>query len=230
MPDEPPAPVSGAAPYDLILVGHALNELWAGAPDAVPRRADWLRGVLVPLLAPGGRLIVIEPALRDTSRALLAVRDQVVAAGLVVLAPCLVQTSCPALLRERDWCHQSRPWQPPELVRRLSAAAGTDNDRLDFSYLVLARAVDGAPPAHGPDRFRIVSAPLPEKGKRVIWGCGPAGRERLVRLDRQRGPANAAFDRLDRGDVATLSPLERRGDGLRVGPDAAVTLIERPDA
>jgi SAM-dependent methyltransferase len=231
LPEAPPAAVRDAASFDWILAGHSLNELWPGDPHAVERRAAWLGSEVLPLLAPGGRLVLIEPALRETGRALLGVRDRLLAdGGLVALAPCLVQSACPALAKERDWCHQSRPWRPPPLTVALSAAAGLDNDRLDFAYLVLARAADGPAPEHAADRFRVVSAPLPEKGKRVLWGCGPAGRERLVRLDRQTTETNAAFAALDRGDVAALAPLERRGDGLRVGAETAVTLVERPRA
>src|SRR5690606_20883744 len=52
-------------PYDLILLGLALNEDEAAAAE----EARLLRA-LCALLAPGGALIVLEPALRETTRAL----------------------------------------------------------------------------------------------------------------------------------------------------------------
>ena len=228
LPGEAPAAVQRAAPFDWVLVGNVVNELPPGDGDAAVEIASWFSGTLAPLLAPGGRVVVLEPALRETSRALLAVRDRLVESGFVVLAPCLAQTPCPALERHRDWCHQARLWEAPALVQQLSIAAGVDNDRLNFAYLVLARASDGPAPVHGEERFRVVSAPLPEKGKRVLWGCGPIGRDRLVRLDRHRTEANAAFDDLDRGDVVSVAPLARRGDGLRLDSETDVRLVERP--
>ena len=44
----------------------------------------------------------------------------------------------------------------------------------------------------------------------------PAGRHPLIRLDRHASPANHAFERLARGDVATVTATEFAGDGVRV--------------
>ena len=59
--------------FDLILMGHVVNELFGGA-DAVSKRTALLETVLAKL-KPRGTLLILEPALRDTSRALLQVRD-----------------------------------------------------------------------------------------------------------------------------------------------------------
>jgi ribosomal protein RSM22 (predicted rRNA methylase) len=171
------------------------------------------------LLAPGGTLILIEPALRETSRALLQVRDRLRAAGLHIVAPCFCQTSCPALVRERDWCHD--------------AVSSNDGRRIDFSYLVVRRAALTEPVST--DWLRIVSDPLPEKGKLRLFACGAGGRTAVVRLDRHASPANAALDRLGRGDVARIAfapapapestPAPHPGE-TRIGRD---TRVERVD-
>src|SRR6476620_4179411 len=83
-------PPAGA--WDTILLGHVINEL---APDR-QRRAAVLESLLA-RLKPGGHLVVIEPALRETSRALLEVRDLLVAHDVIVRAPWLWRGSCPAL-------------------------------------------------------------------------------------------------------------------------------------
>ncbi|HET9554890.1 MAG TPA: methyltransferase, partial [Anaeromyxobacteraceae bacterium] len=74
----------GGGRPDVILLGHVLNELWTGE-GAAARRAALLEEALA-ALAPGGSLVVIEPALRDTSRALLQVRDLLVARGAAIRA------------------------------------------------------------------------------------------------------------------------------------------------
>jgi SAM-dependent methyltransferase len=94
---QPADPIPGG-PFDTILVGHLLNELFG---DDIDRRVKLLQALLA-RLTPGGCLVVIEPALRETSRALLSVRDRLVAGGATVRAPCLFRGDCPALARESD--------------------------------------------------------------------------------------------------------------------------------
>src|SRR6185503_1109842 len=159
------------------------------------------------LLAEEGTLILVEPALRETSRVLLGVRDLLLGAGaLRVVAPCLFVGPCPALARERDWCHD---------------AAGT----VDFSYLVLRRArrAGDEPPPADPALFRIVSDPMPEKGRLRLFGCGVVGRHALVRLNRYQSDANRVLGDLGRGDLARVVGTEDATDGLRVTQETTVT-------
>ena len=205
------------APFELVIAAHVLNELYLDEEPAsrATRLGRLVRAWTEDLLGADGTLVVIEPALRETSRALLAVRDQLLAAGLHVVAPCFFSGPCPALLRERDWCHDSAP-----------DATGR---RIDFSYLVVRTA--GVPaPAGAVSRFRVVSDPLPEKGRLRVFGCGDDGRHALVRLDRHAAPANADLDRVVRGDVVQVARTTYAGDGLRVGPEASVIRVTAPSS
>jgi hypothetical protein len=198
-----PAGVAGR--FDLIVAAHLLNEL---APRlSVASRADLVAGWCDELMAPSGSCVIVEPALRETSRALLEIRDRLVARGLFVAAPCFWQGPCPALARERDWCHDAAP------------AAVEGRSRVDFSYLVLRQAGSLVT-----DRsvFRLVSDRLEEKGRLRFFGCGPAGRHPLVRLTRERSEANAALDAAERGDVVSVSGAQEAGDGLRIGRTTGV--------
>ncbi len=124
-------------PFDLISIGHGLNELYPSRLDAPERRAAMLDSWMG-LLKEGGCLLIIEPALRDTSRNLLRVRDLLVQRGRVVRAPCLYRGNCPALIKESDWCHAERSWQRPPLVEMIAAAAGLRKESLKMSYLLMA--------------------------------------------------------------------------------------------
>ena len=75
------------------MAAHLLNELVARLD--VEGRASLVSGWCRELLEPEGLCLLIEPALRETSRALLAVRDRLIASGLSVLAPCLFHAACP---------------------------------------------------------------------------------------------------------------------------------------
>ncbi len=201
--------------FDLVVAAHLLNELFVDRSPAerVELRARRVLEWSGALLASGGAMVLVEPALRGTSRELLAVRDQLLAAGLEVVAPCFWTGPCPALARERDWCHDAAP-----------IANGA---RVDYSYLVLRPADPQVASAADPTLFRIVSDPMVEKGRLRLFGCGPAGRHPLVRLDRHHSPANAPFDALYRGAVTRISPTNVAGDGLRLTPDSVVRLVGR---
>ena len=173
---------------------------------AVSGRFDLVVAARRPARASGGTLVLVEPALRETSRELLAVRDLVVAGGLAVVAPCIWAGPCPALARDRDWCHD--------------AASGRGGGRVDFSYLVLR--VGGAPAA-APGAVRVVSDLLCDKGRLRLYGCGGKGRHLFTRLDRDASDANAAFADARRGDVLVIAGDEPAGEGARVGAAGTVT-------
>jgi SAM-dependent methyltransferase len=232
----------GALPagrWDLVLVGFALNELFAALPpaEAIARRAAWLAEVAT-RLADDGALVVLEPALRDTSRALQAVRDVLAArdAAPFVAAPCLRAGPCPMLVGERDWCHAALPLALPAPIAALAQGAGLRFEGLRYAYLVLRRvrgalhAGDATP--HG-ELLRVVGDPLESKGKTEWFACGAPGLVRLARLDRERSGANAALDDAARGDVLELDPLPLRpapadepggAARARLGPDVSVRL------
>jgi ribosomal protein RSM22 (predicted rRNA methylase) len=189
--------------FDLVVAAHLLGELSLDVEGRARLVSGWCRDVL----ADDGHCILIEPALRQTSRALLAVRDRLVAAGLFVVAPCLWQGACPALTRERDFCHAS------------ADRVAQGRSRVDFSYLVLrnqGRACGDTA------LFRVVSDPMKDKGRLRLFICGAAGRVLLTRLDRERSPGNQAFERIERGDVVRVEKAAMRSDGLRCTSDTTI--------
>lgn len=217
------AGLSRGRSFDLVTLGHVVNELFQGEGAAV-RRAALLEEALG-LVAPGGSLVVIEPALRDTSRALLEVRDVLVARGVVVRAPCLFRGACPALVRPTDWCHAERPIDPPPLVVEIGRRAGLRKESVKMSYLVLAPRGEGwSDPSPG-RIFRVVSEPLPSKGRLRYMGCGPEGRMGLALQEKDVTPRNRAFEKLLRGDVVEITGVEPRGDGLRLSAESDVRVV-----
>lgn len=220
-------PTRGRLPegkWDLVTMGHLLNELYLSSPDATARRAELVEQALE-RLKPGGTVLILEPALRDTSRALLEVRDRLVARGYAVRAPCLYRGSCPALVKESDWCHAERSWRMPRLVEELSRAAGLHKEALKMSYLALAPKGEVWPQLPEGRLFRIVSEPLEGKGRQRYIGCGPEGRVGLALQEKHRTEANAAFFHLHRGDVVSVTHAEPKGDGLGLDDRTEVRVV-----
>ncbi len=209
--------------FDAITLGHVLNELGRG-PAALAERATLLERAAAQL-RPGGSLVVLEPALRDTSRELLQVRDLLVARGYAVRAPCLWRGACPALVKASDWCHAERTWSPPPVLDALAREAGLHKEALKMSYLVLAPKGEAwAEPPSG-RVFRIVSEPLEGKGRQRYMGCGPEGRMGLALQEKHRTAANEAFFSLRRGDVVAVEGTEPRGDGLALVEGSSVRKV-----
>lgn len=223
-------------PFDFILLGFVINELFRGAADPAESREALLLS-LAARLAPGGSLIVLEPALREASRGLHMVRDRFDAAGGSpnIFAPCVRRGPCPALTKPRDWCHEDVDAELPAAMHETALAAGLRFTGLTYSYLVLRN--DGKSLrdlGQAADQlYRVVSAPLRSKGKIEFALCGDPGMPRLARLDRHATKINAAVTTLDRGTVMAMDASDATKDPVRVrlGADMAVRpLITAKDA
>jgi SAM-dependent methyltransferase len=210
--------------FDVIILGHALNELFGKGPSAIARRALLLEEALG-RVKKGGSLVVIEPALKETSRNLLEVRDALVAKGYAIRGPCMYRGSCPALVKASDWCHAERSWQMPRAVEELARAAKLHKEALKMSYLIVAPKAEAWPALPAGRLFRIVSEPLEGKGRQRYVGCGPEGRIGLALQEKHRTGQNAAFFKLNRGDVISLTETEERGDGLALTERSEVKVV-----
>ena len=210
--------------HELVIAGHSIGELFSRDEDRISRHAQLCEGWLGSL-AEDGVLVLIEPALRETSRELLEVRDLLVERGHRILAPCLFEGPCPALERERDWCHSERSWEPPEVVSKIMRAAGLRKESLKMSYLIVTSDSVAADVDRSPELFRIVSESLHSKGRFHFIGCGTGGRHGLTMLKRYKGKALKTFKRLERGDIARLTELEEKGDGLHLKGESEVTKV-----
>jgi ribosomal protein RSM22 (predicted rRNA methylase) len=224
----PPASTGAAIAgrFELLLASNVLSEL----PLTTAQRARAIADLAEQNLAPGGLLLLLEPALRETGRALLEVRDALLSAhSLRAVAPCLTQRPCPALAATRDWCTAARPWRAPPHLIQLARELGLRADE-ELSFAFVALSPPGTPAREPPaDLFRVVGLPPKEKGKKRIFVCNDLGRVAASLLDREESPANAAFALLERGDLVQLRGLSVRGDGRRVGAASAVERIDRVD-
>ncbi|HTM23456.1 MAG TPA: small ribosomal subunit Rsm22 family protein, partial [Kofleriaceae bacterium] len=196
-------------PADVIVASGVLNEIGEEPAFELLRR-------LLAQLAGGGSLIIVEPALREVTRALHRLRDRVLAGGLAhVFAPCIRQGPCPALVDPDDWCHEDRPTELPPRAAELAQVTGLRRHGLKFAYLVLR----GEPAAQVPEppaprrALRAVSRLEVSKGKRQIIGCGHAGWVDVRLLKRRRSDANRAFEDARRGDVIVVGAADDIGAG-----------------
>jgi ribosomal protein RSM22 (predicted rRNA methylase) len=214
----------GRGEVDLVLASNVLCELERGVEPLL--RADkiaalvhrWLRG-----LAPGGHVLLIEPALKATARALQSLRARMLAAGFHVVAPCTHEKGCPLLVDEGDWCHEDRAVALPSALIPIARAAGLHFEGLTFAYALLCR--EGLPQRS--PRARVVAPPREAKGKRGLTLCH-AGDDATVgssttyeRLDRHRGASHEAWLGAERGSVLRFEPWPEAG---RLDADVRIEL------
>jgi ribosomal protein RSM22 (predicted rRNA methylase) len=212
--------------YDVIIIANCLNELFSRAGDPIGARTGLLAGLLT-LLAPHGTMMLVEPALRTTSRELHQVRDQLLHdRRCTVYSPCLHERACPALVNPDDWCHEERAWDPPAAIQAIDQEVGFIKDALKFSYMLLR--TDGRTiVARDPQIFRIVSELRELKGDTRAWVCNELGRSEIGRLDRARSSTNSSWDFCQRGTIARIEGVTRKDNSVlgRIPEDGEVEIV-----
>jgi ribosomal protein RSM22 (predicted rRNA methylase) len=191
-------------PCDLVVMGTVLNELDEAVALGVVERA-------LAAIGDDGAVIIIEPALRATSRALHAIRDAAIGRGAHVFAPCTRRIApCPALADPHDWCHEDRALALPPRTAELARLTHLRDAGMKFSYLVLRKQALAL--VEDPGAWRLVSAARIAKGKHEIIGCSDRGRVTLRLLKRNRSAENRELERADRGEVivTTAAPDDAR--------------------
>ena len=234
--------LTGSSParkrHDLIVIANSLVET-AGGADSIERRREFVELLASDYLKETGSLIIIEPALKGSSRDLLMLRDSVLREGRINLySPCLTNGPCGALDSRKDWCHEADEWGAPRIVRELDRLTGFDKSRLNYSYLVLRKdglSLNDTYSEKKGEMFRVVSDLLKEKGKAKFFLCGKRGRVQVERLDRDRSESNAIFDKLKRGEIVEIDLLHKKGQIFRLSKEGSVkvasssAMLTRPD-
>ncbi len=195
--------------FDIVIAANLINELEGeDAPHGLCEE------ILEDHLAADGSLLLIDPALKETARPLMELRDRLISEGTAsVAAPCLHQIACPMLKAGgRDWCHFYIDWDCPKYLEVLDGIAGMDHKHLKMSYFIFkkGRPHESRVKGHESRKWRVVSSPLVSKGKRELMLCGENGDLiRATRLDRDASEKNRALEEAGRGDIISCCSSER---------------------
>ncbi|KAB2880208.1 class I SAM-dependent methyltransferase [bacterium] len=210
--------------YNLITGGNVLNELTKNGEEQ-------FINILERNLLPDGFVILIEPALKNSSRRLLELRDRLLQSGWVMYAPCFTHNSCPALANPEDWCHHDMPWERPKFIEILDEMVGHIRKSLKFSYLILSRrnihlSEFIAPKRNFTNQFRVVSDLFKEKGRRRIFLCNDLGRIECLKNKRDNSEKNGAFDDLELYDIVQIDSLSEKKEVKKIEKEITVAKIE----
>lgn len=237
-----------SGPYDLIIFGHCLNEIRHRRHDRIEHRKTLLEHA-ASLLSPSGLVLAFEPALLETSRELIAVRDALVEQGYEIVKPCPCTDSgdypCPVLASgpERS-CHVEVSWEPPKPVASLAAAAGLDRSSVKFAYFAFqseskAAAKETKKQKPGTDILtqttgsaiegRVISDPMLNKAGRIRYiVCSNGSLVTISASKKSLEADDAGFFSLKRGDYVRIRGIEpRQGGGFGIGPDSSIEIVTR---
>jgi SAM-dependent methyltransferase len=200
--------------FDLIVASNFLNE-WVSSSSQ--EKVKFLEKIYQRHLSSEGFLILMEPGFQKSTRELMELRDLILLRkGLHVYAPCLHQRGCPMLAAtDRDWCHFYIQWDQPPFMKDLDRLLKNKNEFLKLSYLIFTSKDLSEMDRRGlkkeaPYVHRVVSNLMGSKGKSEVVICGPAGRWRLTRPDKNQGESNRDFLELKRGDFVYVPKIPVR--------------------
>lgn len=169
-------------PHDLVIAAYSLGELGA---QALPVAVRLFQAARVAFAA-------IEPGTPKGFALLRTLRDDLLARGGYILAPCPAATPCP--MAGDDWCHFAARVERSSLHRRLKGGdLGYEDEK--FSYLVFTK--EPAVPAAA----RIIRHPVHAPGVIQLQLCTPAGLE-ARRVTKRDKAAFRAARHADWGDRA----------------------------
>jgi len=151
------AALAGAEPADLVVASYMIGEV-----------GDAERSALIGLMwaKTSGTLLIVEPGTPAGYGRIVALREQLIAAGAHVAAPCPHDGKCP--LQPPDWCHFTQRLPRSRAHKQVKEAELPFEDE-KFSYVALTRAPVAARPA------RVLAQPVVTKIDVMAKLCTPDG-------------------------------------------------------
>ncbi|MBR6154150.1 MAG: methyltransferase [Treponema sp.] len=198
--------------FDIIVMSHSINELWKDKADKVERRSEFINHI-AENLKPTSLLLISEPALLETSRSLIQVRDELIKNGFSVLSPCLKSHPCPVLSSgPNHTCHSEIQWNPCEPVASIARSAKLDRESVKMTFFAFCKA-DSVPIQPDNASYRVVSDGMLNKSGRIRYLLCDG--EKRIPLSAKNGDSNArqnGFFNLQRYDTVKIQSPEIRGD------------------
>ncbi|MDP1880044.1 MAG: class I SAM-dependent methyltransferase [Parachlamydiaceae bacterium] len=220
-----PYPVEGK--FDLIIVGHCLEELF---PDTEKewnkKQRDWVKK-LYHYLSPKGMILFVESSVLHVNHRVLALRDQLVKEDYPVQAPCVWRGECPALLTKNP-CYAQRDFEKPHLIKNIQRACAINLSSLKMSYLLMRNPESGQIDLPNHPVYRVISPPIDTHAGKRFYLCGTDGRKDLGSNLKEQPIESRAFEYLKRGELISLENPVVRGDhfdivlGTRIKIEAAL--------
>jgi len=170
-------------PHDLVTLAYVLDELAPKERDVLVNRLWQLTGSV---------LLIVEPGTTTGWQRILSARDQLIASGAGILAPCPHAQACP--VTAPDWCHFSARVARSR-IHRLAKEAEVPWEDEKFIYLAASRTPATASSA------RVLALPESATGRVRLKLCQSDGTLTRRLVTRREGDAFKQARRRGWGDV-----------------------------
>jgi ribosomal protein RSM22 (predicted rRNA methylase) len=188
------AALADAEAADLVVASYMIGET-SGAERKMLAELMWAKT--------RDTLVIIEPGTPAGYARIIALREQLIASGAHVAAPCPHDGTCP--LTAPDWCHFTQRLPRSRAHKQLKSAERPYEDE-KFSYVALTRAPVAQHPA------RVLTQPVVTKVEVTAKLCTPGGLV-IAKVPRRAKPAYARARRWRWGDAVMEFTAGRPREG-----------------
>lgn len=209
-----PIPITGS--FDLIIVGHCLEELFPTSASNWQEKQHQFITYLLSRLTPQGFLLITESSQLDVNRRVLQLRDQLVSQGVPVQAPCVWRGSCPALQTKDSPCYAQREFEKPHLIKEIQRAASINLGSLKMSYIIFRSPKAGWPQLTDQKLYRIISPPVESHHGKRYYLCGTDGKKNLGTHLSEHPTESRAFEYLRRGELISIEDALEKPTSLDI--------------
>ncbi|MGZ3732207.1 MAG: small ribosomal subunit Rsm22 family protein [Parachlamydiaceae bacterium] len=218
-----PLPVEGE--FDVITLGHALNELFPSSMKDWQNKQSHFIHYLLSRLKPNGHLLLVESSYPDDNRRLLTLRDTLVEKEIFIQAPCIWQGTCPALKTPNSPCYAQREKKKPFLIKEIQRAAEIKLSSLKMTYLLIRSPKAHQLPLLTREMYRVISPPIETYQGNRYYLCGTQGKKTLSSHLKEHPPESRAFDYLRRGELIEITQPLEHGQSFEIVNGTQVTVL-----
>jgi len=189
---------------DIVFCSNVLNEF---SKMSEASKLTLFKTIALHMLKKNGKLVIIEPALSDTARKLMELRDlflENIAADVPI--PCGHTMACPMLKNPKEWCHFELQWEPPNLRKKIEDALGFHSGTLKYSYLVFKKKSLEPLPITDRRKYRVLSPALKNGNEYCVLLCSESDVMSLY-FDKD----NKVLRNIARGNLLELGPVDEVG-------------------
>lgn len=217
-----PMPIDGD--FDLITLGYSLNDLFPNTLNNWEEKQSHLIHYLLGRLKPTGFLLLVESSFPGDNRRLLELRNQLVAKGINIQAPCIWQGECPALKTPNSPCYAQREMNKTFLMKEIQRASEINLSSLKMTYLLIRSPKHAQLPSTEAKLYRVISPPIETYQGKRYYLCGTDGKKSLgTHLNVHPGNSRA-FEYLRRGELIEIAEALEQGQALDIVEGTQLTV------
>lgn len=215
-------PVEGL--FDLIIVGHALAELFPSTEKGWNQQQEAFINTLFRHLSPDGYILVVEGSFAASNRRILDLRDRLVEKGISIQAPCIWTGKCPANGNQLHPCYAQREMEKPFLIKEIQRSAEINLSSLKMSYLIFCHP-ERQKKSHGEGLYRVISPPIEGTQGTRFYLCGTDGHRYLESRNKVQTEWARPFDFLKRGELIQVENALSSGKQLLIDDETSVKVV-----